>query len=60
MEHLEKQVEILKEYAVVLTLVVLALIVYVLNLNSGHYKEITAERINIVEKTGKLRMGYQQ
>jgi hypothetical protein len=60
MEHLEKQVEILKAYAVVLTLVVLALIVYVLNLNSGHYKEITAERINIVEKTGKLRMGYQQ
>lgn len=38
MEHLEKQVKILKAYAVVLTLVVLALIVYLLNLNSGHYK----------------------
>jgi hypothetical protein len=56
MENLTKQVKILKIYAIVLTLVVLALIAYTLNLNAGHYKEITAERINIVEKTGKLRM----
>jgi hypothetical protein len=56
MENLAKQVKILKIYAAVLTLVVLALIVYVFTLNSGHYRELTAERINIVEKSGKLRM----
>ncbi len=56
MENLAKQVRILKIYAIVLTLVVLALIVYMPNFNNGHYKEITAERINIIEKTGKLRM----
>ena len=56
MENLAKQVKLLKIYAAVLTLVVLALIIYVFTLNGGHYKELTAERINIVEKTGKLRM----
>jgi len=56
MENLAKQVKILKIYAIVLTVIVLAFIVYSLTLNSGHYKELTAERINIVEKTGKLRM----
>ena len=56
MENLAKQVKLLKIYAAVLTLVVFALIIYVFTLNSGHYKELTAERINIVEKTGKLRM----
>ncbi|MDP9080271.1 MAG: hypothetical protein M3O71_22830 [Bacteroidota bacterium] len=56
MENLARQVKILKIYAVVLTLVVIAFIAYTMSLNSGHYKEITAERINIVEKTGRLRM----
>ncbi|MEO6979467.1 MAG: hypothetical protein ABI113_13845 [Mucilaginibacter sp.] len=56
MEDLPKQVKILKIYAIVLTVIVLAFIGYTLTLNSGHYKELTAERINIVEKTGKIRM----
>lgn len=56
MESLTKQVKILKTYAAVLTLVVLALVVYVFTLNGGHFKEITAERINIVEKDGTLKM----
>jgi len=56
MENLAKQVKILKIYAIVLTVVVLAFIAYTLTLNRGHYKELTAERINIVEKTGRLRM----
>lgn len=56
MENIAKQLKILKIYAAVLTLVVLALIIYVFTLNGGHYKELTAERINIVEKSGKLRM----
>jgi hypothetical protein len=56
MENLEKQVKALRFYAIMLTLVLFAFIAYTLTLNNGHYKEITAERINIVEKTGKLRM----
>lgn len=56
MENLEKQVKLLKIYAVVLTLIVLAFITYTLTLNNGHYQEITAERINIVGKTGKLKL----
>ncbi|MES2109912.1 MAG: hypothetical protein V4577_14230 [Bacteroidota bacterium] len=56
MENLIKQVKLLKIYAAILTLVVLALVIYVFTLNGGHYKELTAERINIVEKTGRLRM----
>lgn len=56
MENLAKQVRILKIYAIVLTVIVLAFIGYTLTLKGGHYKELTAERINIVEKTGKLRM----
>jgi hypothetical protein len=55
-ENLAKQVEILKIYAIVLTLVVLAFIGYTLNKSNNHFKEITAERINIVERTGKLRL----
>src|SRR3569833_1002421 len=56
MENLAFLVFLFKIYAAVLLLVVLALIIYVFTLNGGHYKELTAERINIVEKTGKLRM----
>ena len=56
MENLAKQVKILKIYAIALTVVLLAFIAYTLTLNGGHYKELTAERINIVEKSGKLRM----
>ncbi|RYZ93725.1 MAG: hypothetical protein EOP47_29180 [Sphingobacteriaceae bacterium] len=56
MENLEKQLRFLKLYAIMLTLAILILGAYTLTLNNGHYKEITAERINIVEKTGLLRM----
>ncbi|HEY8928084.1 MAG TPA: hypothetical protein VIM55_02775 [Mucilaginibacter sp.] len=56
MESLAKQIRILKIYAFVLTLAVLALAVYVVTLNRGTYKELTAERLNIVEKDGTLRM----
>jgi hypothetical protein len=56
MDHLAKQVKILKIYAIMLTVILLAFIGYTLTSNSGHYKELTAERINIVEKTGKIRM----
>jgi len=56
MENLAKQVKILKIYAGALTLAVLVLAVYMVTLNKGTYKELTAERLNIVEKDGTLRM----
>jgi hypothetical protein len=56
MENIAKQVKILKIYAAILTLVVIAFIAYTLYLNNRHDREITAERINIVEKDGTLRM----
>jgi hypothetical protein len=54
--HLAKQVRVLKIYAALLTLVVLAFIAYTVTANNGRFKEITAERVNIVEHSGKLRM----
>jgi hypothetical protein len=57
MENLAKQVKILKIYAGVLTAAVLVCLVLILKGNSNtNFKEITAERVNIVENDGKLRM----
>src|SRR5262249_37180953 len=55
---LEKEVRILKTYAVAATLVVVVLIVAGFTFQSGKQKfdEIDVERINIVEKNGKLDM----
>lgn len=57
-KDLIKQVRILKVYSAVLTLVVLAGIFLGFTYAAGNakFKEIDVERINIVEKTGKLRM----
>ncbi len=56
-ESLTKQVNILKLYAIILTLVVMVFISYCLmGSNTNQFKEITAERLNIVEHNGKLRM----
>ncbi|PAW94517.1 hypothetical protein CKK33_13865 [Mucilaginibacter sp. MD40] len=56
--ELLKQVRILKVYSAVLTLVVLAGVFFGFTYVAGNakFKEIDVERINIVEKTGKLRM----
>jgi hypothetical protein len=54
--NLAFQVKLLKFYALALTLVVLSILFYGLAGNNGHFKEVTAERINIVERSGKLRM----
>jgi hypothetical protein len=58
MEELEKQVKILKLYVIVLTIIVIAGIIVILKMmhTNGHFDEITAGRINIVEQDGKLRM----
>jgi hypothetical protein len=58
MENLEKRIRSLKIYAGFLTVVVLILIGINLIqfIHRGTFKEITAERINIVEKDGTLRM----
>ncbi|RFZ94499.1 hypothetical protein D0C36_02835 [Mucilaginibacter conchicola] len=57
-KELLKQVKILKVYSAVLTLVVLAGLFFGFTYVAGNakFKEIDVERINIVEKTGKLRM----
>jgi hypothetical protein len=55
-QNLAKQVRILKLYAILLTLIMLVFIVYYIVGNNGHFKELTAERLNIVERSGKLRM----
>jgi hypothetical protein len=58
MEELAKQVKMLKLYVVVLTIIVIAGIIIMLKMmhTDGHFDEITARRINIVEQDGKLRM----
>ena len=59
MENLAKQVKILKIYVFVLTVAVLICLGLILKgkaAGDGHFKEITAERINVVEHNGKLRM----
>src|SRR5689334_16390603 len=58
MENLQKQVKALKIYAGILTLLVLALMLMVLTQNNSaeHFKHITAERIDIVDANGQIRM----
>lgn len=58
MQNLERQVHILKIYAAVLTIIILGLAGLIITLLNRpiSFKEITAERINIVEKDGTLRM----
>jgi len=58
MENLEKQVKTLKLFVAALIVIVLVCIVLVLKLmnNQYHFKQITAERIDIVEPDGKIRM----
>jgi len=58
MENLQKQVKALKIYAGVLTVVVLVFMVIVLKqVNAaGHFKQITAERLDIVDANGQIRM----
>jgi hypothetical protein len=55
-EDLAKQIKTLKIYAVVITLIVISLIVIILKTANNSPKEITVERINIVENDGKIRM----
>src|SRR5215510_741908 len=56
--QLVKEVRLLKAYAVTVTLVSLVLVVSAFTLQSRKQKfeEIDVERINVVEKDGKLRM----
>jgi len=57
MQDLSKQVRFLKLYAIFLTIIVIILAgVVIFTLRNDHFKEITAERINIVEPDGMLRM----
>lgn len=58
MERLEKEISFLKVYAIAATLVCVVLIVSAFTLQSRKQKfeEIDAERINIVEPDGKLKM----
>jgi hypothetical protein len=57
-KNLIKQVNFLKIYAGILTLVCLMffLVAFKQINNNPHFKEIDVERINIVEKSGKLKM----
>jgi hypothetical protein len=57
MTDLLKQVRVLKLYAIFLTIAIIILAVtLVFSMCNNHFKEITAERINIVEPNGLLRM----
>ena len=58
MEKWQKQVNMLKIYLSVVTILLLALIVITVNLlrRGNSFGEISAERINIVESDGSLRM----
>lgn len=53
-----RQLKFLQVYSVALTFIVALLMwqVFFHNHNGGHFREITAERVNIVEKDGTLRM----
>lgn len=55
-EDLARQIKILTWYAILITLIVIGLIMLMLKTRNGNPKEITAERINIVEKDGTIRM----
>jgi hypothetical protein len=58
MEELAKQVKILKACLIILTIIVILCIIAVTKMmhTDGHFNEITARRINIVEQDDKLRM----
>jgi hypothetical protein len=57
MEKIEKEVRLLKVYATLMTLACAVLFGVVFKmLNTKKFEEIDVERINIVEKDGKLRM----
>jgi len=56
-KRMSREIKTLKWYAAILTFVFCAILVFlVINVNQTHFKEITAERINIVEDNGNLRM----
>ncbi len=57
-QNLLRQVRILQAYAVILTIALILLAVVFLRQNSRmtHFKEIDAQRINIVDSNGSLRM----
>lgn len=57
-KNLLHEVRLLKWYSLILTIVLLLFIAYffVSKNNKTHFEEITAERINIVEKDGTLKM----
>ncbi|MBB6128540.1 hypothetical protein [Mucilaginibacter lappiensis] len=59
MENLQKQMKALKIYSGILTMLVLVLIVTAFRQNNSdneHFKHITAERIDIVDANGQIRM----
>lgn len=54
---MKKDLRLLKYYAVIMTSIFIIAGVFAFsNANVPHFKEVSAERINIVEKDGKLRM----
>lgn len=57
LNKMHKELVLLKWYAGILTLLLVVLGLFIIN-NSGvhHFKEISAERINILEKNGNLRL----
>ena len=57
MADLSKQVRFLKLYAIFLTIAIIILaVMLVLSMHNSRFKELTAERINIIEPNGLLRM----
>src|ERR1700743_484160 len=57
MADLSKQVRFLKLYAIFLTIAIIILaVILALSMHNSHFKELTAERINIIEPNGMLRM----
>ncbi|WDF78082.1 hypothetical protein PQ469_29805 [Mucilaginibacter sp. KACC 22773] len=58
MENLPKQIKTLKLYLALLTVTIIVCFGFIIRLmsNQAHFKQITAERIDIVEPDGKIRM----
>ena len=55
-ESLAKQVKLLKIYVLFITVLILTMICYNIFDKKRDFSEITAQRINIIEKDGKIRM----
>ena len=56
-EKLEREIGFLKIYSAGITVALLLLFGFILNLSrKTHFKEISVERINVVEKNGNLRL----